>query len=125
MKINSNIEYNITKDTVVDILSKVESKGLYTMQGYVSRKVTKIPDEGIYTHILPTWKILSQFLYSLEKDYKDLFTERVVGEGPVHQGEAWGTFVDLFPTNKQKLNPIYNDFLDTISFGIGKKYKMT
>jgi hypothetical protein len=116
-------KYNITKDTVVDILTNLQTKGLYYTQSVVDNKIREIPDKSIYRHIAPTWQSLSRFLHTLEEEHKDLFTERITDEGPINQGEYWGTFVDLFPINNKELYPLYNDFIDTISFGVGIKFK--
>ena len=107
------------KNTVFECYLRLLRKGVYSTLSYYQREVKSVPDKGVYMHIKPGYQKLVNLLREIELDANvdcDNLKEVVVGEGPINEGEYWGTFIDYF-LKDEHYDKLFQDLINNTAFG--------
>lgn len=107
------IEFN--KNTVFECYLKLVQKGLHYTLSYYQNELKRVPETGVYLHIKPGYEKLVLLLKEIKVSSKTNMLEIKVGEGPINDGEYWGTFVDYVIVNNY-YDILFNNLIEATPF---------
>jgi len=115
------IQFN--KNTIYECYDRMQTNGINSTLNYYRNELKNVPD-NVFLHIKSGYINLVKLLENIDNNCQDddnLF-EKVVGEGPIDNGEYWGIYVAYFPKGEY-YKSMFNKLIEETPFGIQGKIK--